>query len=310
MDKPLVSICSIAYNQESYIRDCLDGFMMQRTNFPFEVLIHDDASTDRTAEIIREYEKKYPDIIKPICQTENQHSKGVRIGAVFNYPRAQGKYIALCEGDDYWTDPLKLQKQVDFLEAHPEYSLCGHNSYRLYCQSGKKVPFSKAGDRDFSFSEILNSTNFATGTMVFRRDYLPGFDKFLDGCPIGDLPLKLYMANQGKVHYMHDIMSVYRVNSVGSWSKRMCDRSTRQRHYQRCHQWYIKLLNTIPQYTAAITDADQANQLRLLLTENNYEELSKYPWAYRKIRTLPAKQRLLAFSRVFYYRLVHKLSKK
>jgi len=123
MQKPFVSICCLAYNHEPYIRDCLDGFMIQQTNFDFEVLIHDDASTDKTAEIIREYEKKYPDIIKPIYQTENQYSKRVGITRVFQFPRARGKYIAMCEGDDYWTDPLKLQKQVDFLESNPDYGL-------------------------------------------------------------------------------------------------------------------------------------------------------------------------------------------
>jgi len=127
MNNPLVSVSCITYNHEPYIRQCLDGFLMQQCDFEYEILIHDDASTDGTSEIIREYQEKYPEIIKPIIQTENQWSQGVRgIMAKFNFSRARGKYIALCEGDDYWTDPLKLQKQVDFLENNPEYSLvCG-----------------------------------------------------------------------------------------------------------------------------------------------------------------------------------------
>ena len=124
--KPLLSIICITYNHKDFIRQALEGFVMQKTNFKFEVLIHDDASTDGTADIIREYEAKYPDIIKPIYQKENQFSKGVHILKTFIYPRVLGKYVALCEGDDYWTDPNKLQKQVDFLEAHPEYSGCFH----------------------------------------------------------------------------------------------------------------------------------------------------------------------------------------
>ena len=97
---PLVSVCTLAYNHEPYIRECLDGILMQKTNFAFELLIHDDASTDGTADIIREYETKYPDIIKPIYQTENQYRKRIRINSTYNFPRAKGKYIALCEGDD------------------------------------------------------------------------------------------------------------------------------------------------------------------------------------------------------------------
>lgn len=126
--KPIVSICCITYNHASYIRECLNGFVMQETNFPLEIIIHDDASTDGTAEIIKEYEEKYPGIVKPIYQEENQYSKGIRgITAKYTFPKAQGKYIALCEGDDYWTDPLKLQKQVNYLEQNPSIAICYHH---------------------------------------------------------------------------------------------------------------------------------------------------------------------------------------
>ena len=105
---PLVSICSITYNHAPYIRQCLDGFLMQKTNFKYEIIIHDDASTDGTAEIIKEYAERYPDLITPVFQTENQYSKGLRgFFAKFVFPHAKGKYIALCEGDDYWIDPYK-----------------------------------------------------------------------------------------------------------------------------------------------------------------------------------------------------------
>ncbi len=124
MNTPLVSICCITYNHAPFIRQALDGFLMQKC-VDFEILIHDDCSTDGTTEIIREYAEKYPDIIKPLYETENQYSKGVWVDG-FNYRRAKGKYIAYCEGDDYWTDPLKLQKQVDFMESYPDYSVCFH----------------------------------------------------------------------------------------------------------------------------------------------------------------------------------------
>ena len=120
----MVTIRCTAYNQEPYIRDCLEGFVMQKTNFRFEAIVHDDASTDRTAAIIKEYAEKYPDIIKPIFETENQYSKhDGSLRRIMN-EHMHGKYIAECEGDDYWIDPLKLQKQVDFMERHPDFSLC------------------------------------------------------------------------------------------------------------------------------------------------------------------------------------------
>ena len=122
----MVSINCIAYNQERYISDAIEGFLRQQTDFGYEILIHDDASTDRTAGIIEDYTRRYPDLIKPLYQTENQYSKGIKVGTAFNLPRAKGKYVAFCEGDDYWTDPEKLQKQVDYMESHPECSMCCH----------------------------------------------------------------------------------------------------------------------------------------------------------------------------------------
>lgn len=138
MSTPLVSICCVTYNHAPFIRKCLDGFLMQTTNFPIEILIHDDCSTDGTTEIIREYEAKYPDLIFPLYEEENQYSRG---GAgkmdLYNYNRARGKYVAYCEGDDYWTDPQKLQKQVDFMEANLEYSVCFHAFQEYDVRSGK-----------------------------------------------------------------------------------------------------------------------------------------------------------------------------
>ena len=125
MDKEniVVSVLCTAYNHEKYIRQCLDSFVMQKTNFKFEVIVHDDASTDNTANIIREYENKYPDIIKPIYQKENQYSKGVSLSKII-CAKCRGKYVAFCEGDDFWTDELKLQKQVDALENNTECKCC------------------------------------------------------------------------------------------------------------------------------------------------------------------------------------------
>ena len=119
----IVTIQCLAYNHEAYIRQCLDGFVKQKTNFRFEAIIHDDASNDKTPEIIKEYAKKYPDIIKPILETDNQYSK--KDGSLEKIIRSHtyGKYVAMCEGDDYWIDEYKLQKQVDFLEKNKSYVL-------------------------------------------------------------------------------------------------------------------------------------------------------------------------------------------
>ena len=120
---PLVSILCITFNHANFIRNTLEGFLIQKTNFPIEIIIYDDASQDGAQMIIKEYEAHFPSIIKPIYQGENQYSKNVDVGKDFIFPNIKSKYIAICEGDDYWTDPLKLQKQVDFLEKNEEFGL-------------------------------------------------------------------------------------------------------------------------------------------------------------------------------------------
>ena len=216
-ETPLVSICCIAYNQEQYIRETLDGFLKQKTSFPFEILIHDDASTDHTADIIREYAAKHPGIVKPICQTENQHSKGIPVGVTFNYPRAQGKYIALCEGDDFWTDPLKLQKQFDFMEANPEYALCCSDACKRIEESGitytnKLSPTS----RELTYRELNGDVHVITATIFMRRDRVVECYQTIPKLRkrkwlMGDLPMILYMSANHKIYYMADTLACYRI---------------------------------------------------------------------------------------------------
>lgn len=179
MNTPLVSICCITYNHAQFIRKCLDGFLMQQTDFPIEILIHDDCSTDGTTEIIREYETKYPDLIFPLYEEENQYSRGVAGKMdLYNYRRARGKYIAYCEGDDYWTDSQKLQKQVDFMEANPEYSVCFHDFQKYDIRNNKWVypayggyDLSKNGGLDVSNAMFLKYCNLGQPlTMLFRVD--------------------------------------------------------------------------------------------------------------------------------------------
>ena len=169
----IVTILCTAYNHEPYIRKCLEGFVMQKTNFQFEAIVHDDASTDGTATIIREYAEKYPDIIVPIYQTENQYSKKIGIYKTFLYPKAQGKYIAICEGDDYWTDPYKLQKQVDLLEANLDCSFCCGGYIQE--QAGKEdiLQVEKRGDSNsfkFTLDEWLNDKWFTMPLTTMYRN--------------------------------------------------------------------------------------------------------------------------------------------
>lgn len=209
---PLVSICSITYNHAPYIRQCLDGFLMQQTTFPIEIIINDDCSTDGTTEIVKEYAEKYPDLIRPIFHEENQYQKGVKgMFATFVFPKARGKYIAMCEGDDYWTDPLKLQKQVDFLEANPEYGLV-HTKANVFVQEKgivEPMPFGS----DFScLDDLLLLNRIATVTTCCRTELVKLYQtEHFPQWRMGDYPLWLFIASKSKVHFIDDTTAVYRV---------------------------------------------------------------------------------------------------
>lgn len=217
--EPLVSICCITYNHAPYIRECLAGFMMQETNFPIEIIINDDASTDGTTEIIKEYEARYPDIIKPIYQVENQYSKGVRgMYANFCFPRAQGKYIALCEGDDYWTDPLKLQKQVDFLEANPEYVMCSHRFKILERERYEKDWYSTTSDVVYGINNLIGGEWYHHPlSVMFRSDKLD-LQEYARYPYTMDAVLFFHLLKKGPGIMLNEDMAVYRIHSGGVWS--------------------------------------------------------------------------------------------
>jgi len=217
MNDILVSVCVITYNHCNYIRQCLDAILMQQTIFPIEVIVNDDCSTDGTAEIIKEYELKYPHLFKPIYQVENQYSKGVRgMFAKFCFPKAKGKYIAMCEGDDYWTDPLKLQKQVDFLENNEDYSMCFHGAKIISTVNNHiDLRCDCIEDRDYSANELFQSWTVPTASIVYRSECLHfpivKDEMFLNG----DIKLILMVSQFGKIRGMASIMSVYRMHVGG-----------------------------------------------------------------------------------------------
>lgn len=239
----MVSISCLTYNHENYIRQCLDGFVMQKTNFRFEAIVHDDASTDRTAEIVREYAEKYPDIIKPIFETENQYSKGNGIIEDIMVSNLRGKYVAICEGDDYWIDPLKLQKQFDYMESHPNCSLCFHPDYRLF-GDGKMMSHHPRIKRDTYKTKdviLLDGGLMATGSMFFRNvDYICREErpKFWTNSPVGDEPLRLYLSTRGSIGYIDKMMSVYRMSSVGSWTSKNLSIHFWTKHVKSVKQMY------------------------------------------------------------------------
>ena len=231
----MVSICCTTYNHAKYIKQALDGFVMQKTDFKYEILVYDDCSLDGNIEIIREYEKKYPELFDVIIAEENYYSKGIKVGNV-NYRRAKGKYIAVCEGDDYWTDPYKLQKQYDYMEANDSCTICFHNARIIDMESDLDrifVPYLHENKRfmkknnEYNMGEVELLGFIPTASLFFRAKYIKEMPDFMEYAMPGDSAVKLFLTSQGYAYMFSDIMSVYRVNSINSimksWAKSQKD---------------------------------------------------------------------------------------
>jgi glycosyltransferase involved in cell wall biosynthesis len=216
--KPLVSIICLTYNHKDYIRKCLDGFVSQKTTFSFEIIVHDDASTDNTQEILREYDLKYPSLFNNTYQTVNQFkNKEINIWIDFVFPLLVGKYVAFCEGDDFWTDPNKLQKQVNFLENNDEFVLCYHETNIL---SNGLIEEDFAKQKNISqisgYYDLLCFGNYMqTSSVVFlnKLNLFP-FEKSIQ---LNDYVLWFWLSRFGKIYRINEIMSVYRLGP-GIWS--------------------------------------------------------------------------------------------
>lgn len=213
MSKPKLSIVSITYNHGKYIREALQSFVDQKTNFDFEIIVADDCSTDKTPDIIREFERKYPKLFKSIIRQKNV---GVQENLYDALRAAEGQYIALCEGDDYWTDSQKLQLQVDFLDANPEYALCFH-PVKVFYENGQKdnhVYPSISDKSKFTVRELLRGNFIQTNSVVYRKQNYTSM-------PANILPLDwylhLYHAQFGKIGFIEQTMSAYRRHPGGIW---------------------------------------------------------------------------------------------
>lgn len=273
----LVSIVCITYNQEDFIAEAIEGFLMQKTNFDYEILIHDDASTDGTPDIIKKYEMRYPEIIKPMYQKENQYSKGIHV-LDFYLGHAKGRYIAICEGDDYWIDPNKLQKQVDYMMKHPDCSVCVHGAIKVDAKTRKTVGKVRPshGSRDFTTEEVIwgGGGLFATNSILYDRQFSKR-PQFYYNCPIGDFPLMIHLAICGRVHYMKAVMSAYRIGAENSWTvniSRACI-DTRKNHMNRIETMLKEVdAYTNKAYTEVIAKKIKKNRFELLICIGDYIE--------------------------------------
>lgn len=224
----MVSIWCLTYNHLGYIKDAIDGFLSQKTDFKYKVVIYDDASTDGTSDIIREYAERYPDIIETVIEPRNRFHDSNRLEYMLGLMREKltGKYIALCEGDDFWIDCQKLQRQVDYMEHNQNCSLCMHNAVWMdYSQKRFIVDngFDVDGDgRILKPAEIIRPTKGhpSTASFLFKKEVI-WKDDFFFKAPIGDYPLQLAALTCGYIYYSSRVMSVYRWMTSGSYNDKL-----------------------------------------------------------------------------------------
>ncbi|PGT81118.1 glycosyltransferase [Bacillus sp. AFS040349] len=246
----LVSINCTTYNHEAYIADAIDSFLMQKTNFKFEILIGEDCSTDCTRNIVENYSKRYPGMIKIITSNENV---GGRENMVRLKENSKGKYIAICEGDDYWTDPFKLQKQVDLMERNQEFSLCVHATNIVTVDkklTGNVVkPYNETRITPTEDIILSDGSFFATNSILYRKELLNNPPEFFMNAHVGDYPLVLILSSRGRVFYIDEVMSSYRTGVKGSWTERTFSGEDRSYKFVKNYENDIWLLNEFNKYT-------------------------------------------------------------
>ncbi|GAA4976076.1 glycosyltransferase family 2 protein [Algibacter aquimarinus] len=224
-NKNLISVLVMAYNHEAYLAQCLYSILNQKTNFSFEIILGEDASSDETRAICLDFAEKYPDKIKLFLRLRKDviyinGSPTGRFNFIESLKSCTGKYVALCDGDDYWSDSLKLQKQVDFLEANPDYNICFHkaNLLQKHVLKPHQIPNEFEGNT-FHYIELLKHFNFiTTASVVFRNLEKEDLPNWFLNIPLGDMALYKIVSKNKKIHCLPEIMSVYRIHDAGLWS--------------------------------------------------------------------------------------------
>ena len=261
-----VSIICNTFNHEKYISRVLQGFVDQKTTFDYEVLVHDDASTDNTAAIIKDFQYRYPSIIKPIYETQNQWSISPRNIMDIQLKRVQGDYIAFCEGDDYWIDPNKLQYQVEALKRNRNSIMCAHAAY-TYVNGKKKSkiqPYKE--DKILGFEETMlgGGGYLATNSILVRTDAFLDMPDFMN---LYDYTIQMYGALKGGIVYINRFMSIYNFMNENSWSKR---RKTDVSYSIKMNNMFIDIFNKLNEYTNFKYKALIDNRIKQYLFENKW----------------------------------------
>ncbi|WP_115461523.1 glycosyltransferase family 2 protein [Winogradskyella aurantiaca] len=278
---PLVSVVCTVYNNEKYLRQCLESLVTQNCTFDYEIIVHDDCSTDSSQEIIREFENNYPEFIRPIYQPKNIYSQNIKPWPIC-FEKARGKFIAICEGDDYWTAPYKLQKQVSFLTKNPEFGICGHNVKELNSFNGKQRILPGINEyMTYSIIDYVDRNYTATCSIVFRKNCLNLPHPLFKYSPFGDWAISLLIMDKsnGKIHVLDDEMGCYRIHADGSHGRFHRNRNSLV-HAYRLHLIFIR---TVKKYL--LTQKVYERPINKKLRDTNRLISSIYPvYSFQSIK--------------------------
>lgn len=212
---PMVSVIVLTYNQERYIEQALRSIVRQKVNFPFKIVIGDDCSSDRTVELCRKFERDFPGMI---CILEQEKNKGFQQNFIRTYNACKGKYIAICEGDDFWLSKHKLQRQVDILENHTEYAMCFHRVLNIFEKDGSKSLSNGKQKKVTSILDLASSNYITNVSILFRRGLFGDLPGWFSEVTTYDYAMHLLNAQYGNIYYLPNVMSAYRIHEKGIWS--------------------------------------------------------------------------------------------
>lgn len=253
--EPVVSVACITYNQEDYIAQCLDSLLAQETSFPFEVLVNDDCSRDGTTDIVLSYQQRYPGKVRAVTHEENQYSQGIMPIENFLVPLARGRYLAMCEGDDYWTDPTKLQRQYDAMQADPTLVACVHANENVQANTCQRITTLRFYEQDRAVDPvdvISHAQCFSTNSLFIRMDAMKAyFASRIRATPDdGDHKMMTFFSiTEGGMWYIDRIMSAYRILSKNSINRTTLVAKDRNERALRRYEARVELLRTIDEET-------------------------------------------------------------
>lgn len=312
---PVVSILLMTYNQEDYVSDALDSFLAQKTDFPFEILVNEDCSPDGTLDVLLSYQRRFPETIRVVSHAENQYQRGGKPWGDFLLPRARGEFIALCEGDDYWTDERKLQRQYDVMRENPGLSACAHASENVRAESRQRLSVTRFQDHDgrVGSSDVLTHVQcFATNSLFFRRQTFVDFrNSVFDGLEAdGDQRLTVYLGITGEgIYYIDEVMSAYRVLARGSTNQAnfLSERRIQIAEQNRARR--VELLEAVDEYARGALHDDVARGIDVM-DYAYYKDIRDWKTLRARWPRLLAQESLPARADIFlftYARPLHRL---